>query len=92
MKNNIKNRSEQYSGENQKLVDMSRRKKLTIEYDDFNISNNEETSLLLEEMQTQRLQVKNEYYSSNASIDRINQRNFWDILKAKYSRNKQRVK
>lgn len=82
----MKNQNECYSEESQKLVDMSRRKNLTIEYDDFDISNNEETSFLLEEMRSQRLQVKNEYYSSNASIDRINQRNFWDILKAKFSR------
>lgn len=80
----MKKTKQHHKKNNTDLFDMSHRKNIVIEFNDLEPYDKEEILSLLKEIQEQRETVEKEYYSINASVERISERSFIDILRAKW--------
>ena len=65
-------------------LDVSKKQELSI-VNDISEMTDEEYELLIKKVRESIEAIKTEYYSSDAAIDRVQSRNFMDILLAKIS-------
>lgn len=75
---------------NEQIIDVSGRKNISIEPYCLDINDAKVIEDFIKVMRTTNDQIQLKYYSSNAAVDRIAKRNFWDIAKAKYESYRQK--